>query len=127
MDKELERLQKEINGKVSLWVSEDESFAIESIMIWPPDGDQVSVKPYGYDPEELYILLNLNGRKDSIISLEELRSPQFCLSDYPISCSKVVLQNLANVKEGGTHNFNDIMGNQFAGLFGTGNPSCPYG
>ena len=38
----LEELRKEINGKQVVWV--DEGAEVDALMIWPPNGEQVSVK-----------------------------------------------------------------------------------
>jgi hypothetical protein len=129
---ELERLQKEINGALvkhtdgtdQPWVN------VDAICIWEPGGDVVSIKPYGYDPEELYEIGN--GK----IPLFALKSPEFCFSSISTSAElwgnidinvMLVLKTLNDVVSSGEFNVST-----FAAAIGfdvdrLGVAYCPYG
>lgn len=69
----MEELQKEINGKLVVWCSGMlDDLTLEGILIWPPNGDSLSLKPYGYDPEELYLNFHMH-RDDSLAHINESR------------------------------------------------------
>jgi hypothetical protein len=127
MDTELERLQKEINGKVVVWVDSKEKpeIYIDAICIWPPNGEQISIKPYGLDVEEYYMLLHYNSDRE-YWSLEELSLTSDCLSahKYPTIEEKLpMVRRIAEIEDGGVYDFNNVMGYST----GYGRPSCPYG
>jgi hypothetical protein len=114
---ELERLQKEINGKVVWWKS-DKGYLLHAICIWPPYGDQISVKPYGHTPEEIQ-------KVEHWTSLEDIKKPTHCLTRIRAALALErgridIIEHLANVPDGCVYN-----------SFKTDNhgthPSCPYG
>jgi hypothetical protein len=122
---ELERLQKEINGKVVKWVNKSNpEIYIDAILLWPPGGEQISVKPYGIDVEVYYMLLHHN-EKHEYWSLDELSQPSDCLSSHKELTSKhklPMLRKIAAIKDEGVYIFEDVIPDT-----GGGNPSCPYG
>jgi hypothetical protein len=121
MTEEMKKLQKEINGKRVVWTNEESwpGLKINAILLWEPKGDRVSVKQYGYTPEQMYDLLNDD---DECYTLEQLRRPDDCLSTIAIEHIEA-LRKLAKMKEGDEYNFTYITGRTFA----FGDPACPYG
>jgi hypothetical protein len=121
MDKEIERLQKGINGKVVKWSSpsEWEGLVLDAILLWPPDGQKVTLKPYGYKPRELSNLLG------EFFDLERVSHHSFCLSSLNVEDDTVkYIKRIADIPENGEY----IAEKLYAEWGGTGdNPSCPYG
>jgi len=127
----LDELRKEINGKQVVYV--DGNIKVDALMICPPEGEQVSVKPYGYEPERLLELIEKGGYEGWTV--EEISAPEFCFASYKIKGKDPkkmkVLERLANIPDGGTHCFEEIIkGSEEHGPEGTilpSSPSCPYG
>ena len=129
----LDELRKEINGKVAV----DIILKMDVIFIWPPKGEQVSVKPYGYTPEEVLASIENAGFKG--YTLEQVSAPEFCISSMKQeNRNDRVFQRLADIPENGEFDFialtegheedssggGDIRGRK-SNLFDS-DPSCPY-
>jgi len=125
-------LRKEINGKQVVWV--DGEREIEVILLSPPKGDEIVVKPYGYTPEEL-----LEIYKDCSYDLETFADPKFCLASFETIDEEnlEVAERINEISNGGTLDFLVITkgheenstskpGEQDIIDIITGNPSCPY-
>jgi hypothetical protein len=124
MTDEMKGLQKEINGKVVRWINKAwPTTAIDVILLWEPDNHIVSVKPFGYDPEELYMLLNDDGVRE-YYSLDDLYAPEFCVAEHPVYEAMGAVKRLSNLKDGEYYIFDKVVGGERVGI---GDPSCPYG
>lgn len=120
----LEELQKEINGKQVKHVRTAEAeLVMDALMIWPPGGEQVSIKPYGYIPEEVLAILIKYDYTE--ITLEEVSMPEFCLASHNTKDNEYALGKLADLPEGGDYAFYKITGKRSE--FEIGLPTCPYG
>ena len=129
-EKTIEELCKEINGKEIIHVSG--GLQIKALFLCPPKGEVVSVKPYGYSPEEVATLLESAGFGG--YTAEDTNDPTFCLSTYRVDeKGRNVLQRLADIPDNGVHEFNVIIKDFEAEASGredknplAPNPSCPY-
>jgi hypothetical protein len=131
MDKELERLQKEINGaEVTFYDIRPDNGrlwnGLDAVLLFPPDGDTVTVKPYGYTPEQL--LEYSDGRH----SLQDIEDPTFCFSSVqlkacqflPIS-EEQVLSQLSKMALREEFDLGSVM--RHFKQTDTGHAYCPYG
>ncbi|MCK5020764.1 MAG: hypothetical protein KAS32_27330 [Candidatus Peribacteraceae bacterium] len=119
----LEELRKEINGKQVVWVDRDfPRMRIDAILICPPKGKEVSVKPYGYTPKQFSRKLI---RKDGYrhCTIKYVSRPEYCISLHSI-CGKTrrMSEELADIPIGGEYCFEEIT----VGLIAGDSPSCPY-
>ena len=127
MDTELERLQKEINGKVVVYTSA--GVVLDAILLWPPKGEQVSVKPYGHSPEEIATIVAEAGHRG--FDAEYFSRPEFCLAALRTGGKtfNILAPVIAEIEEGSLYD-SDELGRMVektnVGLDLTG-PSCPYG
>lgn len=126
MKNEIAELMKQINGERVVWVETDGA-RIDSILLAPPGGHKVTVKPYGYTTKELVAILEDNyfrGYTEDIVS-----RPSFCLTSYLVEKkdSERVLTQLAELPENGEHDFTTILSRANSSDRSLGNPSCPYG
>jgi hypothetical protein len=126
-------LQKEINGKQVIWV--EGIIRMDAIFIWPPKGNQVSVKPYGYTPEEVVKMLEEGGY--SGYSEYEVAKPRFCVSSIKTDKDDLfeVIERLADIPINGEYTFEAISkgfekrasGRHDENSMFDVNPICPYG
>jgi hypothetical protein len=124
---ELERLQKEINGKEVVY--KDEGFQMQAILLWPPDGGQISVKPYGHSPEE--ILAVVEGAGFGGWKIEDFEKPEFCFASLRVEGDvfDILAPMIAQIEDEGiydTNKFANAVAKENRGLDLVG-PSCPYG
>ena len=129
MDKEMERLQKEINGKVVVYWDSTSNIKLNAILLWPPNGGQVSVKPYGHSPEEILAAVDNAGIEGWVI--EDFKKPEFCFAALQLGGKvfDILAPMIAQIEEEGiydTQRFADVVEKENKGLDLTG-PSCPYG
>lgn len=76
MNKEIKELQEDINGKEIVYVNGDGD-EFNAIMIFPPDGKSVAVKPYGYTDDELVSALESVGYDSP---RDYMTRPEFCFA-----------------------------------------------
>ena len=123
----LDELRKEINGKQVIYV--DPRIKVDALLICPPGGSQISVKPYGYTPEELQ---SIYRKADWLRSIKELSDPKFCILSYRIDEgdeADELLNWFADISgEGFTLNVKDVEDiSRKSQMHSGGSPSCPYG
>jgi hypothetical protein len=126
---ELERLQKEINGKVVVYFDSETGIKLSAIMLWPPDGGQVSVKPYGHSPKELLAAVE-NAGIDGW-DIEDFKKPEFCFASLRVGGDvfDILAPMMAQIEEEGiydTEKFASAVAKENKGIDFVG-PSCPYG
>ena len=130
-ERTLEELRKEINGKQVVWV--EVGIKMDALLIWPPGGGQISVKPYGYEPEEIADMLKKAGFNG--YDVEEVSKPEFCLSSARTDKPEIhgFLCRVADIQNEGVFDM-DILVQGFEEKASTRhgnplaiNPSCPYG
>ena len=116
----LDELRKEINGKVAIWIWDRCPEApMNVIFISPPKGPVISIKPYGYEPEEVVKILNQHGFRS--FNLKEVEKPEFCISTLNVNeNARVRLEEYANMPdEGGIWGFHTKLSDGSP-------PVCPY-
>lgn len=122
---EIEYLCKEINGKMCKWrhtSRNKDDILFDVIILALPEVGKVSIKPYGYTPEELFEMFSGVGYISS--TLETYKAPTFCLCTFEISEKKIeYLWQLARIEESDITTFEDIVGSSYKSLF---TPTCPY-
>jgi hypothetical protein len=125
---ELEQLQKEINGKRVVYREKGVAIALDAIILWPPKGEKVTVKPYGITPEEIRRVVIASGlvSEEDMISIEEISKPDFCFSAFKVGGQDWdgVVRRFASIPEGGEYYFEAIAPPKYDTW---GQPSCPYG
>ena len=110
----LDQLRKEINGKQVVYVQD--ALKMNALMISPPGGEGVSIKPYGYTPEETSKMLRGSGFDYSV---GEVSKPEFCLLFCKLKEDvRCHLETMADMKSESKLSL---------GTRGIFNPSCPYG
>ena len=120
--KRLSTLRKEINGKQVKYKEPFRSgLVMDAILLCPPGGEAVVIKPYGYTPKEVRSRLNKHLHMN--ITLSRVSAPEFCLARHNVEEStRACLERIAKIPLGGTYNFKTVTGRTSGG----GNPSCPY-
>jgi hypothetical protein len=129
MEREMKRLQDEINGKEVVHVGKD-GLRVDCILLWPPNATDVSVKPFGYTPEELLETIEgawgpaPEGNKDHILS------PQFCFTTFAVTWDNVEsFRRIADIPVGGDYVYEDVTSWERPSflkiLGGDGRPLCP--
>ena len=121
----LKELRKEINGKQVVYVKDSCNIRFDALLICPPNGEQVSVKPYGYEPEEIVAAYHEGGW--GWVELETVKAKEFCFA----ACNVVekvrhILEKLADMPDKGVVDWGKVTGDSTTSLFGD-QPSCPYG
>lgn len=131
-ERTIEELRKEINGKQVVWVDED--CKVNAIILAPPGENVVTVKPYGYEPEELLRVITEGGFEG--FDLEKVSASTFCLTQYNTNGSKhmtTILQRVADIPNEGELNTQTISkgfeahsSSRRENQHGA-QPSCPHG
>lgn len=120
--KRLETLRKEINGKQLKYREPFRSaLKMDVLLICPPGGKSVVVKPYGHTPKEVRDMINEHVHAG--FSLEKVSAPSFCIAKHDVcEATRATLEYIAKIPQGGTYNFKTATGM----TSGCGEPSCPY-
>jgi hypothetical protein len=143
MKEEIKKICEQINGKLVKYVeTEETNTVIDAILLAPPGGTKVSVKPYGYTPKELADIYIKGGEKtrgraisaqEKQICFDNVSSKHYCLSTFGIIDNDPeqleVLRRIANLPEGSEFYYKEITlgyGNVLKNQIDYGNPSCPY-
>lgn len=130
---EIAELMRRINGKQVVYVDDNiKGCAINAILLAPPGGEVVTVKPYGYTPQELLELITAIGYNG--YSLEKVTNVHFCLGEGNVKRVNIkTLEAVANIEDGGEYHTSIIdppkpkeERSVLDELFRT-NPSCLYG
>lgn len=124
----LNALCKETNGKVIRWKlpSTEPEQIVDAILLVDIQKNKVSVKPYGYTPQELYDVFIAGGWIDDIL-LERINDPIFCLATFPINAAAIAvtaLTKLASLRPGTTTSFTEIA--EYYIMVAVTDPVCPY-
>jgi len=124
MKSKLEKLREAINGKQIKYEESHypDEIMFDAILLCPPGGDKVSVKPIGTTPEE--ILKAHEGRVGfQHFDLEHVSRKEFCFSTHGVHEANIeILSALAEIPQGGVYNFVSICGESPW----SASPSCPY-
>lgn len=127
---ELEKLQDEINGRqcVSNTALHEgkPNLVLDVLFIAPPGGRQISIKPFGYTPEEIVTL----GKRAGINhwSVERVSEPSWCIKEIPLIEKHIsVIRAYANLQQGESFDLIKIVENNGGKNSTWQTPSCPYG
>jgi hypothetical protein len=117
---------KKINGKEVTYI--EGGVEIPAILIWPPGGEQVSVKPFGIKADELadrFMVAFGAPPEERGRILSEVGDPSFCLSEFPVGIVDYdvtdTLKKLAVIGDNGKFIYHEI-----THVDGMGLPTCPY-
>lgn len=124
MTSEFKELRRRINGKTVKWKIPDSEEYIDCIILANPDNNlPISVKPYGYTPEEIYKKYETAWGENNQ-PLSYFARPDYCEALFgKREPSLLVHQRLAALPVDAKSSFEEITGE---GAFYLGNPSCPY-
>lgn len=123
---EMAELMKQINGKLVVYESSSNTeIHIDAILLAPPGGSQVSVKPYGYTPKEILDIYHKAG--EAWVRLSMLESPDFCFaSSDTVESNLKSIRAIAKLKQNtGVFNIATLDRGHKVSPFSS--PSCPYG
>lgn len=125
-ERTLEELRKEINGKQVVYADAEMNVRFDALLICPPDGEQVSVKPYGYSPQE--ILQRYHDAGENWVELGAVSAKEFCfLSARAREKNREALEKLADLKDGAIVQLSTLTDDDPVSRILGGQPSCPYG
>lgn len=124
METLIKTLMEKINGKEVEYIRHDSeaSLRMDVLLICPPDGGTVSVKPYGYTPAQVADILEKGGIEG--YTARETGDPSFCLATHPTTPEFIeTLKELAKIPVGGVYCFDFVTANGSDGKA----PYCPHG
>lgn len=130
---EIKELMKQINGTEVVYQDEEEDIVgFKAIILAPPGGSHVTVKPLEDSPEEVLEKFHAIGAKN--LTLEMVKKPTFCYLELPITSAESnmqTLKNIATLKTGDVCEATTIIhqseSDKLIGAFTSKKPSCPYG
>ena len=120
---EIKELMRQINGKeVVFTVDIFPKLRLPAILLAPPDGPLVTVKPL-CTPEAIIKECKKHAQGWSI-TLQRASKPEYCFASHITSESNIsILQELAELSVGSDYSFAAVTNNAFS----ASRPSCPYG
>ena len=126
LNEEVERLKSELNGRTCVYRGDDDVWdGADCIILCPPDGAILSVKPFGYTPEEL--LEYCNGNR----SLDHVSQREFCFASIKMFLATPeqnieILTTILNMVNNENKYDLGILMDKFAPDNKTGHSECPY-
>ena len=131
MNEEIKRLQKEINGTVVNFSDGLENGVwseVEALCLIPPNGSKLSIKPYGYTPEQLVTLSkgqrSINHVSDSSFCFVTISNDEELYKSQKVDML-LVFKTVASMVNNGEINLKELQ--DLFNSQGNGSASCPYG